>query len=411
MRGLATRPARTAAALAVFAAGVLWALCAAPAGASSGDIATVAGDGTAGYGGDTGPATAAQLDHPSGVAVDAGGAVFVADYANNRVRRVGTDGIITTVAGTGTAGFSGDGGVATAAELNGPIDVAVDRDGNLYVADAWNNRVRRISPGGTITTFAGNGSGTFTGDGGPATSAALNFPSGIAVDPVGFVYVADSWNSRVRRVELSSGTITTVAGGGLAGLGDGGPATAAQLDSPTDVAVAPDGSFVIADAWTNRIRRVDLGGAITTVAGSGVEGAGGDGGPATSAQLFSPNGVVVDPSGQLFIADTDNGRVRKVDTTGTISTVAGTGVFGYNADGIPATSAHLWAPIGLAVDASGNLLVGDNGNSRVRMVETAAPVSALAPLPVAVWSALLVAAVGAGVIRRRGRLLWVSAVR
>lgn len=177
------------------------------------------------------------------------------------------------------------------------------------------------------------------------------------------------------------------------------------------MAVAPDGSFVVADSWTNRIRRVDLSGTITTVAGSGVEGAGGDGGPATSAQLFSPNGITVDASGQIFIADTDNGRVRKVDTAGTISTVAGTGVFGYNSDGIPATTAHLWSPIGLAVDPSGNLLIGDNGNSRVRMVETASPVPALAPLPAAVWTALLVAAAGAAAVRRRVRGPEVSAVR
>jgi sugar lactone lactonase YvrE len=336
-------------------------------------ITTVAGNGAQSYSGDGGPATSAALNLPRGVAIDAAGNLYVADASNHRIRRVAAGtGIITTVAGGAGYGYSDDGGPATGASLFYPHDVAVDSAGNLYIADIENSRVRRVDgTTGVITTVAGTGSAGYSGDGGMATAARLNAPEGVAVDRNGHVYIADMVEQRVRRVDLQTGMITTVAGNGTAGYcGDGGPATSANLWGAVALAVGTDGSLYIGDSANHRVRRVDpTTGAITTIAGNGIAGFSGDGGPATSASLMGPHGVAVDPTGGLYIADNGNGRVRRVDLqTGVIATIAGNGVGGYVGDGGPATDASFQGPYGITVDSDGNVYVGDPGNHRVRKV-------------------------------------------
>jgi PKD repeat protein len=334
-------------------------------------IATVAGTGTYGYSGDGGPATAAQLDSPHGVAVDRQGNLYIADYGNNRVRKVARDGRISTVAGNGKSLFSGDGGPATAAQLYAPSSVAVDGQGNLYVTDFGNRRVRKVTTSGVISTVAGTGTLGFSGDGGPATAAELAYPLGLAVDRQGNLYIADYGAQRVRKVS-TAGVISTVAGTGTPGsAGDGGPATAAQLNTPIAVAVDAQGSLYIADSGNNRIRKV-MNGTISTVAGTGTAGFTGDGGEATAAQLNGPAGVVVGPSGTLYIVDKGNQRVRKV-ANGTISTVAGTGAEGSFGDGDPASGAQLNWPHGVALDGRGDLYVVELYGQRVREIENRAP--------------------------------------
>ena len=329
-------------------------------------ITTVAGDGAGGFSGDNGPATSAELADPQGVAVDSAGNLYIADLANNRIRKV-SNGVISTVAGNGTPGFSGDGGLATAAQLDQPAGVAVDSAGNLYIADCWNHRIRKVS-NGVISTVAGNGTPGFSGDNGPATSAQLHYPSGVAVGSASNLYIADPYNNRIRQV--SNGVISTVAGNGVCcGFsGDNGPATSAQLSDPTGVAVDSAGNLYIADMFSNRIRRVSNG-AITTVAGNGTQGFSGDNGPATSAQLSNPYAVAVDSAGNLYIADMVNNRIRKV-SNGVITTVAGGGTQGLGGDGGPATSAQLSAS-GVAVYASGSPLIADSGNNRIRQLVAA----------------------------------------
>src|ERR1017187_2970411 len=330
---------------------------------SNGVITTVAGNGTTGFRGDNGPATNAQLD-PRGVAVDSAGNLYVADGNNDRIRKV-SNGVITTVAGNGTAGFSGDNGPATSAELYIPLGVAVDSAGNLYIADFANGLIRKVS-NSVITTVAGNGT-AFSGDNGPATSAQLSFPSGGAADSAGNFYIADFGNYRIRNRKVPNGVITTVAGNGTDGFsGDNGPATSAQLHGPWGVAVDSAGNLYVADRDNNRIRKVSNG-VITTVAGNGTVGFSGDSGPATSAQLSLPNSVAVDSAGNVYIADSNNNRVRKV-SNGVITTVAGNGLYGYSGDNGPATSAHLYTPFGVAVDSVGNLYIADTGNYRIRKV-------------------------------------------
>ncbi len=341
--------------------------------AGIGTIGTFAGNGSYGSTGDGGPAISAGLSLPVGVALDGNGNLFIADYGGNRIRKVViATGIITTVAGTGLLGYSGDGGLAVSAQLGGPLDVAVDGFGNLYIADTFNNRVRKVAAAtGIITTAAGNGTAGYSGDGGLAISAEVNDPYGVAVDGNGNVYIADTFNSRIRKVAAGTGVITTVAGNGTLGYsGDSGPATSAELGFPQDLAVDTHGNMYIADSGNNRIRMVSAGsGIIITVAGAGSSYSG-DGQPATSAQISSDSfGVAVDRLGNLYIADTGNSRVRKVAAaTGIITTYAGTGVAGYSGDNIPAASAEINQPWGLAVDTSGNLYIADSGNNRIRVV-------------------------------------------
>jgi len=329
---------------------------------SNGMITTIAGNGT-GFGGDNGPATGAQLDLPSGVAVDSTGDLYIGDARNGRVRRV-SKGVITTVAGDGTPGSSGDNGPATAAQLNGvAYGLAVDSAGDLYIADAYNCRVRKVS-NGVIANIAGNGFCGFSGDSGPPNAAQLNVPSGVAVDSAGNVFIADTNNHRVRKV--SDGVITTVAGSVTGGFaGDGGIATNAELNFPDGVALDSAGNLYIADSNNSRIRRVS-GGVITTVAGNG-SGYSGDNGPATSAGLSYPSSVAVDSAGSLYIAG-DPYRVRKV-SGGAITTVAGAGAT--VADGTPPANAALNAPSSIAIDPSGDVYISDTGNDRVRVLTPA----------------------------------------
>jgi hypothetical protein len=337
-------------------------------GSSGGTITTIAGTGKAGFSGDGGQATAAQLRSVHGVTVDRQGNLYIADFEDHRVRRVSPDGTITTFAGRGAGGgSSGDGGPATLARLDGPQGIAVDGQGNVYISDYNDYRVRKVSPGGTITTFAGTGIPGSSGDGGPATSARLYAPSGVAVDGQGNVYIVDSYNQRVRKVS-AGGTITTIAGTGRLGFsGDGGPATSAQLSYPSGVAVDGQGNVYIVDA--NRVRKVSRGGTITTFAGTGAGGFSGDGGPATSAQV-RPTGVGADSQGNIYIADFYGFRVRKVSPGGMITTFAGTGGGGFSGDGGPATSARLYGPYAVAVDGQGNVYIADDRNYRVRKVGT-----------------------------------------
>jgi len=336
-------------------------------------INTVAGGATAGPAGDGGAATNAELSTPEGAAVDAFGNLFIADAANNRIRKVAVGGVITTVAGTGAAGSLGDGGAATAAELNSPIAVTLDASGNLFIADAANNRVRKVGVNGLITTVAGNGTQGFSGDGGPATSAELYLPFGVAVDAFGNLFIADFHNSRIRKVG-TNGLITTVAGTNVSGFsGDGSPAINAELHFPYDVALDPSGNLLIADYGNNRIRRVGTNGIITTVAGTNSGGSSGDGGVAVRAQLNSPAGVAVDASGGFFITDYGNNRVRRVGTNGIITTIAGNGHAGFSGDGGAATNAQMQHPLHPAVDAAGDLFFADSGNNRIREVVSPGP--------------------------------------
>jgi sugar lactone lactonase YvrE len=335
---------------------------------ASGLIRTLAGNGTAGYSGDGGAATNAELKTPFSLAADVTGNVFLADAGNQRVRMVDINGIITTVAGDGTAGYSGDGGAATNAHLNAPYGVALDAFGNLFIADTGNYRIRRVDTNGIITTVAGNGTSGYSGDGGAATNARLRSVYGVALDAFGDLFIADTGNYRIRKVG-TNGIITTVAGNGTSGYsGDGGAATNAQLRSAYGVALDTFGDLFIADTGNNRIRRVDTNGIITTVAGNGMAGVAGDGGAATNARLNAAYGVALDAFGDVFIADSNNNRVREVTVNGLITTVAGTGTSGYFGDGGAATSARMYAPRAVALDAFGDLFITDYGNSAVREV-------------------------------------------
>ena len=344
--------------------------------ASTHVITTVAGNGSWGYRGDGGPATSAELDAPGGIALDADGDLFIADTNNNCVREVTAS---TQVIATFAATRPGDNDPATAVGgLNGPDGVAADASGDLFIADTGNNCIREVNAAtGLVTTVAGSGFPGHSGDGGPATAAELHYPGGIAVDASGDLFIADTYNNCVREVNASTGDITTIAGNGVAGYsGDGGQATNAELDRPCSLAVDSDGNLYIADEKNNCIREVNATtGVITTVAGNGTGGFSGDGGLATSAELDSPDGIAVDSGGDLFIADTSNNRIREVNaTTHVITTVAGNGTAGYGGDGGQAINAELYYPASIALDASGDLFIADTCNHRIREVNASAGV-------------------------------------
>ncbi len=337
----------------------------------TGVITTLAGTGEEGFG--DGSALAASFFQPQGVGVDRDDNVFVADWGNSRIRKIdATTGMVTTIAGDGTFGFSGDNGLATQAGVSSPYGVAADASGNVYIADTFNHRVRRVTfEEGVITTVAGDGFTQFSGDNGFAHGASLSQPEGMARDSSGNLFIADTSNNRVRRVDGTTGVITTIAGNGESGFaGDGGVATVARLSSPQSVAVDLTGNLYIADTFNSRIRRVELAsGTITTIAGSGDYGFSGDGGQATDAALADPSGLAFDSDGNLYIADSTNHRVRFVNTsTGIITTFAGNGETGFSGDDGPAASASLYNPGGVALDGSGNLLIADTWNNVVRQV-------------------------------------------
>ncbi len=436
----------------------------------TGQISTIAGNGVFGYAGDGGPALNASIGQPYKLAYDASGNLYFAQVGHCVVRKIDSSGIISTVAGNGNCGFSGDNGPAVSARLNFPRGVAFDNAGNLYISDTVNYRVRKVTPAGVITTFAGNGSPSSSGDGGPATSAAIGRPAGLIVRN-GFLYISNAGRARVRTVDLATSVINTYAGsyqgydgdnqpllstqfagvqetlfdsvgnpvfddafngrvrkasGGIVNtiaggfLGDGNKATAAALVFPEALAVDKSGTLYIADWAGNRVRKVSAG-TMTTVAGNGVSGYGGDGGPGPSAMLYHPLGVAVDSSGNVFIADSVNMVIRKVTPAGTISTfatdpnfcelvqmtvdsadnlyvadncvnvifkiapsgavsiVAGVlGSYGYNGDNIPATSAWLAGPVSVAVDLHGNIFIADTYNARVRQVTASGIISTIA---------------------------------
>lgn len=342
---------------------------------SKGNITTAVGDGMQGFAGDGAAPATARLSLPTSVAVDAGGNLYFADSLNYRVRKLAGS-TVSTIAGNGGISRSGDGGAATSAQLNTPLGVAVDSAGNIYIADTFNNVVRRVASNGIISVFAGTGTAGSSGDGGAATSAQLSGPQGVAVDASGSVYIADTQNNRVRKV--GGGTISTIAGTGTGGFaGDGGAATAAQLKAPFSVAVDTAGNVYIAEFSNNRVRKVAVNGTISTLAGTGVSGYGGDGGSATSALLNGPQGVAVDAAGNVYIADTANNRVRRVTPAGAIGTLAGNGVAGYDADGGQAGATQVGNPTGVAADSFGNVYISD-GSSRVRKVFTSGIIATIA---------------------------------
>jgi hypothetical protein len=341
---------------------------AAPATSAAADrIFTAAGTGVQGFSGEGGPAGLGDMNHPRGLAALPDGGFLIAEAFGHRIRRVLPDGRVATVAGTGVKGFSGDGGPATSARLNTPHAVAPLPDGGFLIDDTNSYRIRRVWPDGRITTVAGTGVKGFSGDGGPATAARISAPRGMCATPDGGYLIADSDNQRVRRVS-PDGTITTVAGTGVKGFsGDGGPATSARLNLPFGVAALPGGGFLIAEPESSRIRRVSPGGTITTVAGTGVRGFSGDGGPATSARLDGPHNVEPLPDGGFLIADNQNHRVREVSAEGNIRTVAGTGSPGFGGEGGPPGLAQLDMPKSIML-FNGGLLVADSNNNRVRFI-------------------------------------------
>lgn len=305
---------------------------------------------------------------PAGVAYDSAGNLFVADSARNQVFEISIGGAITVVAGNGTQGFAGDGGPASAAELNSPSSVAVGADGTVYIADSGNERIRAVKAG-SITTLAGNGVRGYSGDGGTATSASLNQPAAIALDSTGALLVCDQGNERVRRI--NAGQITTIAGNGTQGFaGDGGVATSAELNEPSGIVASPDGRIFIADTANERIRVVSAAGVISTYAGTGVAGTSGDGGPAITARFSRPAGVALDTASNLFIADENNHRLRRIAPGGTIMTVAGEGLQGVAPDGSIALTSSQNLPIGAAVSKFGWPVIADAANHTVQIVYT-----------------------------------------
>jgi len=365
----------------------LGSLAAPPAEADGATVTTVAGRSPAGFSGDGGPAPEAQMHEPRMMTFASSGEMYIADTFNQLIRKVDTAGTMSTVAGKFTGfvprdeadcveNFGGDGGPATEATLSCPHGVAVDAAGNIYIADSANHVIRRVDPSGTIVTVAGAGGTTGdSGDGGPGTEARIQGPKGIVLDGRGGLLIADSGNDRVKRLDLASGIITLVAGTGDQGsAGDGGPATEAQLVEPRTLAVGTDGSVYIAEPKAHRIRRVDPAGIITTFAGTGRAGFSGDGGPAGRAQLDLPRGVGTDAGGNVYIADSLNQRIRRVDAAGTITTVAGRGRPCYFSpsntcgDGGPPLEAGFATPRAVEATASGDLFVADTFNERIRRV-------------------------------------------
>jgi uncharacterized protein (TIGR03437 family) len=357
-------------------------------------ISTIAGQGpplTEGNSGDTGPAISAQLNSPTSVAFDSKGNMYIADQGNNEIRWV-SNGNINILAGSGSSGYAGDGGPATSASINFPDTVALDSKGNLYFSDTLNGAIRMITPAGVISTFAGSsvlGIGG-TGDGGPATSAELDLPAGIAFDAAGNLYIADSGNFRIRMVTASTGIITTIAGSGTQGYSnENGVATQAHLNGTRQIALAPNGALYIADSTNNQIRKIS-GGVISLIAGSptALSGYSGDGALAVNALLNAPTGVAVDAAGNVYICDKDNDRIRMVTPDGIIHTIAGGGLSslgspspGYSGDGGPALSAQFDEPTSVTIDSAGNLYIADVGNNIIRKLVPSAPPSGPGPAP------------------------------
>ncbi|MCW3122808.1 MAG: hypothetical protein JWQ38_2300 [Flavipsychrobacter sp.] len=347
-------------------------------------ITRYAGNYTNGYSGDGGAATAASLYLPAGVYSDKAGNIYIADFKNNVVRKVNSSGIISTIAGNNTPGYSGDGGPATAAQLNSPTRVGVDGAGNIYIADAFNDVIRKVNTSGIISTVAGNNTSGYTGDGGAATNAQLEDPNGVWADAAGNFYIADAHNNVIRKVN-TAGIISTIIGNGYnAGTtmggyaGDGGPATAAELFYPESVIMDNAGNFYVAELYNNTVRKVNTSGIISTIAGINVAGYSGDGGPATAAKLGHPYDVTISSTGVIYIADQSNFVIRSIDAAGIIHTYAGSNISGSTGDGGPATAAKLNVATSISVDQYDNLYIADAANNVIRKVSIPAP--SLTPL-------------------------------
>ncbi len=331
-------------------------------------ITTVAGTDNGGYNGDNIPAVTAFLYQPYCTSFDAAGNMYIADANNHRIRKVDASGTISTIAGTGSAGYSGDGGPATLSSLNTPTGVLVDPVGIIYIADNSNCAIRKITTDGVITTIAGNGTRGYGGDNGPATAAILNGPLGLAFSHTGNLLISDVMNHRIRSID-HSGIITTVVGSGIVGYsGDGGPATSARLLSPSGIATDAVGNLYFGDISANVVRKVDVSGIITTVAGTRSTVYNGDNIQATTANLNYPSALALDGEGNILIADCRNSRIRKVDHLGTITTIAGTGLDGFSGDGGTASLAQLSAPVGVTVTADGDIYIADFYNNRIRRI-------------------------------------------
>lgn len=346
---------------------------------AKGMIHTVAGTGNSGFAGDGGPANKALLKMPAGLHIDKKGDLYIADRENHRVRKVDRKGIITTVAGNGTAGFSGDGGPATGASLNLPSGVVTDSKGNLYISDRSNNRVRVVSPKGIIKTWAGNGNEGYYNDNGPAVNATLDKPFGLAMDSKDNLYIADRGNNRVRKV-TPDGIITTYGGdGGFYFIGDNGPAYRASLAGPTGVALDKKGNLYIADNYNNRVRMIDTLGMIRTVAGTGTQEYNGDSEVARETNLSKVFAVAVDNRDNLIVVDRSHYRIRRIDPQGSkVETIAGNGVKLFAGDGGPATGARLNFPHGILVDDQDNVIFADKAHYRIRKITPDGTISTIA---------------------------------
>ncbi len=331
-------------------------------------ITTVAGTGNFGYNGDGIPATSANMSGPTAVVADSHGNFYISSNLDCRIRKVSVDGTISTIAGTGVPGFSGDGGPATLAAIHQPEGLFIDRQGNLFICDSYNNRIRKVDTNGIITTVAGSGESGFGGDGGQATVAKIWGPSHVYVDDNNFLYLADVGNRRIRMI-TPAGIISTIIGTGVSGYnGDNIPATSAMIGSPAAVVKDKYGNIYFGDVSNRRIRKVDQFGYISTVAGTGISGHDGDNGPATNAKMLGPKGIVFDKYGNMFFVDGGTDRVKKVNTAGMITNVAGSDGIGFGGDGGPATAASLVQPASISFKPNGDLLIADFGNNRVRMV-------------------------------------------
>jgi sugar lactone lactonase YvrE len=324
-----------------------------------------------------------QLVYPAGLAVDREGALFISDVGAHRVFKLGGGGRLEVVAGTGQAGFGGDGGPAREARLNAPHDLAFDAEGNLLVVDTYNHRIRRIDARGVMTTVVGSGKSEYSTASAAALEVALNNPQSIAVGREGDLFIADTYNHVIRRLERATGVVSTFAGTEAGLAGDGGPAVKAQINLPQAVEIAPDGTVYISDSANSRIRRVSADGTIRTVTGfgpgSGEGGAGfaGDGGPAEKARLFSPTDLKFNAGGQLYVCDAGNNRVRMI-AHGVIITVAGSGKATFGGDGGKATAAGLNTPVKLAIAPDGSVYIADRVNRRVRRVDAQGVVTTVA---------------------------------
>ncbi|EFC36497.1 predicted protein [Naegleria gruberi] len=338
--------------------------------ALNGTINTVAGTGDSRFGGDGDLATKAQLNYPMGIAISSTGEIYIADTFNERIRRIALNGTINTIAGTGVLGLSGDGDLATKAQLNTPRGIAISSTGEIYFADTSNQRIRRIALNGIIDTIAGTGDPRFGGDGDLATKAQLNSPRGIAISSTGEIYIADTYNQRIRRIALNT-NISTFAGSGFGYsgyVGDGGLSTDALLNTPLSVACSSNGEIYIADTYNHRIRKISLNNTITTIAGTGDSGFSGDGGLAINARLSSPADIVVNSNGVIYFSDYDNNRIRKIASNGIITTVVGSGVIGSGGDGGLAINAQLNRPYGITFNSNAEMYIVERMGSRIRKV-------------------------------------------